>query len=495
MPVLSGASSMVVEMLSETSWTGAFVMALAAALFGAMLAFFPWAARAETEKRVPSGRAEVELSYAPVVKRVAPAVVNVYTKRVVKESARSPFFNDPFFQQFFGNRFSFGVPRERVQQSLGSGVIVDPSGLIVTNFHVIKGGEQFTVALSDRREFEATLVLADERTDLAVLRIDNGKQKLPHLTFRNSDAVEVGDIVLAIGNPFGVGQTVTSGIVSALARTHVGASDYQFFIQTDAAINPGNSGGALVTMDGRLIGINSAIYSQTGGSIGIGFAIPSNMVESVVASARDGGRVKRPWFGAALQPVDNELAQSLGLDRPGGSLIRDIYEGGPAAKAGLKVGDVIRAVDGFSVEDPQAVRYRFATKGLGGKARISYLRDGRTGEAEVALVAPPEVPPADETEIGGRNPFAGATVANLSPAIADKLGLDTMGGQGVVIAQVAPGSAADQIQFQRGDIVVEVAGRKIETVADLVKVTATRRPQWDFSVKRGERVFSATVGG
>ncbi|HCX67686.1 MAG TPA: serine protease, partial [Rhodobiaceae bacterium] len=349
---------MVVEMLSGTSWTGAFTMALAAVLFGAVLALFPWSVRAETLRQVPSSQAQVELSYAPVVKRVAPAVVNVYTKRVVKESARSPFFNDPFFQQFFGNRFSFGVPRERVQQSLGSGVIVDPSGLIVTNFHVIKGGEQFTVALSDRREFEAELVLADERTDLAVLRIDVGKQKLPYLTFRNSDAVEVGDIVLAIGNPFGVGQTVTSGIVSALARTHVGASDYQFFIQTDAAINPGNSGGALVTMDGRLIGINSAIYSQTGGSIGIGFAIPSNMVESVVASARDGGRVKRPWFGAALQPVDNELAQSLGLDRPGGSLIRDIYKGGPAAKAGLKVGDVIRAVDGFEVEDPQAVRYR-----------------------------------------------------------------------------------------------------------------------------------------
>lgn len=495
MPVLSGASAMVVEMLSESSWTGAFAMTLAAVLLGSVLALFPWAARADTGKRVPSSRGEVELSYAPVVKRVAPAVVNVYTKRVVKEQARSPFFNDPFFQQFFGNRFSFGVPRERVQQSLGSGVIVDPSGLIVTNFHVIKGGDQFTVALADRREFEAELVLADERTDLAVLRIDNGKQQLPHLTFRNSDAVEVGDIVLAIGNPFGVGQTVTSGIVSALARTHVGASDYQFFIQTDAAINPGNSGGALVTMDGRLIGINSAIYSQTGGSIGIGFAIPSNMVESVVASARDGGRVKRPWFGAALQAVDNELAQSLGLDRPGGSLIRDIYAGGPADKAGLKVGDVIRAVDGFGVEDPQAVRYRFATKGLGGKARISYLRDGKSGEAEVALVAPPEDPPADETEIKGRNPFAGATVANLSPAIADKLGLDTMGGKGVVIAQVEPGSAADQIQFQRGDIVVEVAGQRIETVSDLVKVTGTRRPQWDFSVKRGDRVFSATVGG
>ena len=486
---------MVVEMLTESSLAGALAMALATVLLVAALVLVPWSARAQDGKRVPSSREEVQLSYAPVVKRVAPAVVNVYTKRVVKEQARSPFFNDPFFQQFFGNRFSFGVPRERVQQSLGSGVIVDPSGLVVTNYHVIKDGDQFTIAMSDRREFEAELVLADERTDLAVLRIGNGKEKLPHLSFKDSDAVEVGDIVLAIGNPFGVGQTVTSGIVSALARTHVGVSDYQFFIQTDAAINPGNSGGALVTMDGKLIGINSAIYSQTGGSIGIGFAIPSNMVESVVASARDGDHVKRPWFGAALQVVDADLAQSLGLDRPGGSLIRDLHDGSPAAKAGLKVGDVIRAVDGFEVEDPQAVRYRFATKGLGGKAKITYLREGKWRDTEVALIAPPEDPPADETLIEGRNPFAGATVANLSPAMADKLGLDTIGEKGVVITQVERGSAANQIQFQRGDIVVEVAGTKIGTVRDLVKVTGTRRPQWDFSVKRGDRVFSATVGG
>lgn len=470
-------------------------MALAAIVLAGVIAFFPWSARAEEARQVPSSLSQVQLSYAPVVKRVAPAVVNVYTKRVVQERAGSPFFNDPFFQQFFGNRFSFGVPRERVQQSLGSGVIVDPSGLIVTNYHVIKDGQQFTIALADRREFEAQLVLSDERTDLAVLRIDAGKQKLPHLAFRNSDAVEVGDLVLAIGNPFGVGQTVTSGIVSALARTHVGVSDYQFFIQTDAAINPGNSGGALVTMDGRLIGINSAIYSKTGGSIGIGFAIPSNMVESVVASARNGNHVKRPWFGASLQPVDAELAQSLGLDRPGGSLIRDIYAGGPADKAGLKLGDVIRTIDGFDVEDPQAVRYRFATKGLGGKAAVGYMRDGAKREAQVALISPPEDPPAEETAITGRNPFAGATAANLSPAIADKLGLDIVGEKGVVIVNVEPGSAANQLQFQRGDIVVEVAGTKIATVRDLVRVTSATRPEWDFSIKRGDRVFSATVGG
>ena len=485
---------MVVEMLSESSWAGAFSMALAAIVLTAALAFLSLGAAAQ-ERQLPNSRAELQLSYAPVVKRVAPAVVNVYTKRVVQERAGSPLFNDPFFQQFFGNRFSFGVPRERVQQSLGSGVIVDPSGLIVTNHHVIKGGQQFTVALADRREFDAQLVLADERTDLAVLKIDVGRQKLPHLSFKDSDTIEVGDLVLAIGNPFGVGQTVTSGIVSALARTHIGVSDYQFFIQTDAAINPGNSGGALVTMDGGLVGINSAIYSQSGGSIGIGFAIPSNMVESVVASARDGGHVKRPWFGAQLQAVDNDLAQSLGLDRPGGGIVREIHPGGPADRAGLRVGDVIRTIDGFDVEDPQAVRYRMATKGVGGQARIGYLRDGAAREARVALIAPPEEPAAEETEITGRNPFAGATVANLSPAIADRLGLDTMAARGVVVTHVGIGTPAGRMQMQRGDIIVEVAGTRIATVRDLVRVTSATRPQWEFSIKRGERTFQATVGG
>ncbi len=469
-------------------------MIAAAFALGGALAVFPWAARADT-RAMPGSSAEVTLSYSALVKRVAPAVVNVYSKRVVQAQPVSPFFNDPFFQRFFGDRFSFGIPRERVQQSLGSGVIVDARGLIVTNNHVIKGGEQFKVALADRREFEATVVLADERTDLAVLRIDPKGEKLPFLGFKDSDTVEVGDLVLAIGNPFGVGQTVTSGIVSALARTHVGVSDYQFFIQTDAAINPGNSGGALVTTDGKLIGINSAIYSQTGGSIGIGFAIPSNMVRLVVDSAKNGGRVKRPWPGAQLQAVDAQLASTLGLDRPGGALIRDIYEGGPAARAGLRAGDVIRAVDGHDTDDPQAVRYRFATKAMGGKVAVRYLRDGRMGETQVALQPPPETPPAERTKIKGRNPFTGAMVANLSPAVAEELGLDTLGGKGVVILEVAEGSPAQHIQFQPGDIVVEVAGRKIGKVDDLVGVTSASRPQWDFAIKRGERTFTATVGG
>jgi serine protease Do len=481
--------------MSHSSFAGWLAMSGGALALTAVLAFLPWGAQADSSVRaLPGSAAEVTLSYSSVVKRVAPAVVNVYSKRVVQEQSASPLFNDPFFQQFFGGR-GFGVPRERVQQSLGSGVIVDASGLIVTNNHVIKGGEQFKVALADRREYEAKVVLADERTDLAVLKIDAKGEKLPTLSFKDSDTVEVGDLVLAIGNPFGVGQTVTSGIVSALARTHVGVSDYQFFIQTDAAINPGNSGGALVTTDGKLIGINSAIFSQTGGSVGIGFAIPSNMVRLVVESARHGGRIRRPWTGAELQPVDAQLASTLGLDRPGGALVRDVYPGGPAANAGLKTGDVIRAIDNNEVEDPQAVRYRFAVKGLGGQASVRYLRDGRTFETRITLQAPPETPPADRSLVKGRNPFSGATVANLSPAIAEELGLDNLGEHGVVIMKIADGTPADQIQFEVGDIITEVSGVKIGSVKELKAATAGTRGQWDFTVKRGDRTFSATVGG
>lgn len=457
------------------------------------ISFPPRADAQEQLKAVPVSAAQLQLSYAPVVKRVAPAVVNVYSKRTVKTRV-PPFMNDPLFRKFFGDQLQ-GLQRDRVQQSLGSGVIVDPSGLIVTNNHVVEGGEQFTVALADRREFEAKLVLADERTDLAVLKITPKDGALPFLAFKDSDGVEVGDLVLAIGNPFGVGQTVTSGIVSALARTHVGVSDYQFFIQTDAAINPGNSGGALVTMDGQVIGINSAIYSQTGGSIGIGFAIPSNMVRLVVESAKAGGVVKRPWTGAQLQAVDNDLAQSLSLDRPGGSLIRDLYPNGPVARAGLQVGDVIRSVDGYATDDPQAVRYRFATKPLGGNVTLQYVREGKLATAQVKLEAAPETPAADRQEIKGRNPFTGATVANLSPAVAEQMGLDVLGGQGVVIASIRSGTPAEELQFRPGDLVLEVNGTKISHVKGLVAATAPALPQWDFKIKRGDRVLSASVGG
>src|SRR6202030_4134967 len=286
------------------------------------------------QRQVPASPAQLQLSYAPVVQRVAPAVVNVYAAHVVEN--QNPFMSDPFFRQFFGG----GMPRELVQRSLGSGVIVDPSRLVVTNYHVIADASDVKIALADKREFAADVVLKDQRSDLAVLRIKGASERFPTLELANSDELQVGDVVLAIGDPFGVGQTVTHGIVSAVARTQVGISDYQFFIQTDAAINPGNSGGALVDMNGRLVGINSAIYSRSGGSQGIGFAIPANMVRVVVTSAEGGsGLVKRPWLGAKLQEVTPEIAESLGLKRPSGALVANVAADGPAAKAGIKTGD------------------------------------------------------------------------------------------------------------------------------------------------------------
>src|SRR5262249_3709581 len=278
-----------------------------------------------------------------------------------------------------------GMPREQVQRSLGSGVIVDASGLVVTNNHVIEGATEVKVALADKREFEAEVVLKDARSDLAVLRLKGSRERFPAVEFGDSDELQVGDLVLAIGNPFGVGQTVTHGIVSALARTQVGITDFQFFIQTDAAINPGNSGGALVDLRGRVVGINTAIFSRSGGSQGVGFAMPANMVRVVVAAAKSGGKaVKRPWLGAKLQEVTVEIAESLGLKRPGGALVANVSVGSPAARAGLKTGDLIIAIDGQTVDDPNAFDYRFATKPLGGSAHVGVLRNGTETRVTVA---------------------------------------------------------------------------------------------------------------
>ena len=421
------------------------------------------------------------------MKRAAPAVVNVYAARVVEN--RNPFMNDPLFRQFFGS-----VPREQVLRSLGSGVIVDPSGLVVTNYHVIEGANEVRVALSDKREFDAEIVLKDEHSDLTVLRLKGVDERFPVLEFANSDTLAVGDVVLAIGDPFGVGQTVTHGIVSALARTQVGISDYQFFIQTDAAINPGNSGGALVDLNGRLVGINTAIYSRSGGSQGIGFAIPANMVRVVVASARGGSAaVKRPWLGAKLQEVTPEIAESLGLKRPSGALVANLLAAGPAARAGMKTGDVIVAIDGTVVDDPNSFDYRFATKPLGGTAQIALLRQGRDVSITLSLQSAPDTP-REEIEIKARSPFLGATVANLSPALADELRLDTQA-QGVVVVGVADGSAAQSVGFRKGDVVVSVNNQKIEKSADLDRITRVGSRQWRVIINRAGQQISAIFSG
>jgi S1-C subfamily serine protease len=301
-------------------------------------------------------------------------------------------------------------------------------------------------------------------------------------------------VVLAIGNPFGVGQTVTHGIVSALARTQVGITDYQFFIQTDAAINPGNSGGALVDLGGRLIGINTAIFSRSGGSQGIGFAIPVNMVKVVIASAKAGGAtVKRPWLGAKLQAVTPDIAESLGLKRPAGALVASVSNPSPAVRAGLKTGDLIVAIDGVVVEDPNAFDYRFATKSLGGSANLGILRGGKETTLKIALETAPETP-RDEIVIKSRTPFMGVKVANVSPALAEELRLDPST-EGVVVLDVAAGSVAQNLGFQRGDVISAVNDERIARTRDLDRVTKDSQRRWTITIIRGGQTLSVRFAG
>ncbi|MHB2168122.1 DegQ family serine endoprotease [Alsobacter sp. R-9] len=442
--------------------------------------------------QVPQSQQQIKQSFAPLVKSVSPAVVNVYASRVERQ-ARNPLMDDPFFRRFFGGEPG-QMPRERTQRSLGSGVIVDPSGFVVTNNHVIENMTEVKVALADKREFEADIVLRDPRTDLAVLKLKS-TERFASLEIGDSDGVEVGDLVLAVGNPFGVGQTVTSGIVSALARTQVGVSDFQFFIQTDAAINPGNSGGALVDVFGRLIGINTAIFSQSGGSHGIGFAIPAAMVKVVVASARGGSKlVRRPWFGARLQVVTPDLQESLGLDRPVGALVAGTVEKGPAAEAGLKAGDVIQAIDGQPVDDPDAFGFRFATKPLGGQANLTVLRGNRKMTTAVRLAPAPETRPRDLLVVKGRWPLAGLQVANMSPALAEELSIDGSN-EGVAVMDVARNSPAQELNLKRGDVILSVDGEKVETTRDLEKLAKPRQYYWKLVVRRDGETVTAMVGG
>jgi Do/DeqQ family serine protease len=439
------------------------------------------------QRQVPTSAAQLQLSFAPIVQHVAPAVVNVYAQHVVANN--NPFLADPFFRQFFG-----GMPRQQVERSLGSGVIVDPSGLVVTNYHVIADASEVKVALADKRELDADIVLKDERADLAVLRIKGSNEKFPTLEFANSDELQVGDVVLAIGDPFGVGQTVTHGIVSAVARTQVGNGNYQFFIQTDAAINPGNSGGALVDVNGRLVGINSEIYSRSGGSEGIGFAIPANMVRVVVTSAESGSKtVKRAWFGAKLQEVTPEIADSIGLKHPSGALVASVANGSPAARADIKTGDLVVTIDGVTVDDPAAFDYRFATKPLGGEAKIGLIRQGKEIVVSLPLQGLPDTP-RDEVVIKSRSPFLGATVANLSPALADEMRLDPQA-EGVVITGVADGSAAQSVGFQKGDVVVSVNGQNIAKSSDLERLTNAGSRSWRITIDRGGQQISVMFSG
>ncbi|MBX3548026.1 MAG: DegQ family serine endoprotease [Xanthobacteraceae bacterium] len=455
---------------------------------------FPGAANAQT-KQVPVTRAEMALSFAPTVKKAAPAVVNVYALKRSQQRPNNPFMDDEFFRRFFGTAPQGSMPMERVQRSLGSGVIVHESGLVITNHHVINGADEIRVALNDRREFEAEVVLRDPRSDLAVLRLLKTKERFSPIEIADSDEVEVGDLVLAIGDPFGVGQTVTQGIVSATARTRVGITDFQFFIQTDAAINPGNSGGALVDVNGRLVGINTAIFSRSGGSHGIGFAIPTNMVKVVLASALAGNKlVARPYFGARLQPVTAEIAESLNLKRAAGALIASIMPASPAAKAGLRAGDVIIEVDGIPVDDPAALNYRYALKAIGSSANLTVERNGKTITLAIKLEAAPERE-ADEIEISARSPFSGARVSNFTNEIANRLRADPATAEGIVVVDISQGSTAERVGLRPGDVILEVNGTKIENTGDLDRLARSDARLWRITITRGGQRRSVVIRG
>lgn len=420
----------------------------------------------QTQRITPSSPAQVQLSYAPVVQRVAPSVVNIYTKKVVR---RQPMMDDPFFRFFFGRQIE-----PRVQNSLGSGVIVRADGLIVTNRHVVGDADEITVILADRREFEGKVILQDERSDLALVKIDTAGKELPVMKLGDSDRLQVGDIALAIGNPFGIGQTVTQGIVSAV-RSGGGPTGYQYYIQTDAAINPGNSGGALVSLAGELIGINTFIASPTGGSVGVGFAVPVNMVKSIIGAAKS-GKVVRPWVGIEGQAVDADIASAMGLDRPRGVLINSLNSRSPAAASGMKSGDVITAIDGKEVDDIETLRFRVATKNVGSSAVFTVVRDGKARNITVKLTAPPEVPPRDLTWLKGDHLFNGIQVANLSPAFTMELG-GGLPDQGVVVVELASGAPAARLGVvQPGDVIEAVNGTKITTVDQLQSVLSKASP-------------------
>ncbi|MEX0310257.1 MAG: trypsin-like peptidase domain-containing protein, partial [Tateyamaria sp.] len=390
---------------------------------------------AQSETRVPQSQTEITLSFAPLVRETAPAVVNIYARVVTQSGTRTPFMNDPFFERFFEG---FGQPQPRVQNSLGSGVILGPDGIVVSNYHVVGQATDIRVVLNDGREYDARVLLGDQASDLAILKI-NGAADLPFLALRDSETVEVGELTLAIGNPFGVGQTVSSGIVSGLARS--GASNGRgagYFIQTDAPINPGNSGGALVDMQGRLLGINTRILSRSGGSNGIGFAIPADLVAAFVKQARDGNdRFIRPWAGATGQAVDADLAETLGRDRPGGIMLAGLHRLSPLAQAGFAVGDVVLAVDGAPVGSPGEMLFRMSVASDQDTATMTRLRDGTETDLTVALIPPPDDPPRNAVTLPEGTALPGLQLAQVNPAVLTELNLP-ISAEGVVVLDEGP---------------------------------------------------------
>lgn len=419
-------------------------------------------------------------SFAPIVKKVAPGVVKIVTTTKITETSVQEFpgFNDPFWRRFFGDQFGRMMPHQfgpQVQHGLGSGVIVTQDGYILTNNHVVDGAKEVKVTLQDGREFTAKVIGRDPKSDIAVVKID--ATSLPVVPMADSEKVQVGDVTLAIGNPFGVGQTVTEGIVSATDRGNMGIEDYENFIQTDAAINPGNSGGALVDLEGRLIGINTAILSRSGGSQGVGFAIPSNLARSVMESLIKNGQVTRGYLGVSIQNVTPALAQEFKLKDASGALVGDVVPDGPADKAGFKSGDVIVKFNGKKVSDSRRLRLQVAETGPGSSVPVEVVRNG---EAKTLTVTVKQLPGTEQ--LADANPQNGGDTGTLNGV--DVGDLDSQARrqfnvpkevQGAIITQVDPGSAAAEAGLKPGDVIEEINRHPVKSSADAVRLTENTR--------------------
>ena len=447
------------------------------------LIFFSFSSIIFAKDTVPQSELEIKLSFVPLVKQAAPAVVNIYAQRIIEER-RSPFSRDPFFRDFFQN---FGQLQPRVQNSLGSGVILSGDGYVVSNYHVVGGATDIRVVLHDGREISGNVILSDEDSDLAVLKL-NTDEVLPHLDLRKSDTVEVGELVLAIGNPFGVGQTVTNGIISGLARTGIASGSAKgYFLQTDAPINPGNSGGALIDISGSLVGVNTSILSRSGGSNGIGFAIPADLVGQFLVQAKAGrSSFIRPWAGMRGQPITFEMAASLNLPAMSGMIISELHELSPFSKVGIEVGDIITKVDGLDINNPAEMLYRMSVAGIGAAVDVSYLSKGTIKSSKIDLVEIPNLK-GKQVTLGPEFIFLDLRISELTPEFQSKFGL-SFSSTGLIVLD--PGRIASRLGLRRGDLLREINGKSVDTIEDVTSAISSIQSSGSITIIRSGRRVS-----
>ncbi len=438
-------------------------------------------------------------SIADIAEKAAPSVVNVASSRTIRRTREEmPFFKDPFFRQFFGPGFAPGEqgPEERHQEhGLGSGVIVN-DGIVLTNNHVIEGADEIKVTTSDKREFSAKVLGTDAKSDVAVLKLQGDTKGLVPIKIGDSSRLRLGDVVLAIGDPFGVGETVTMGIVSAKGRANVGIAAYEDFIQTDAAINPGNSGGALVDMDGELVGINTAILSRSGGNVGIGFAIPTNMAQPIMKALIDHGKVVRGWLGVGIQDIDQELASAMKLHDTHGVLISDVMPNSPGAKAGLKSGDVVVKFNGMTMDSTGAFRNAVAAAGTGATVKLDLLRDGKAMTLDAKLgELPPDQAQAGQGGAQGESGsvLEGLTLDDLTPNLRRKLDVPSSVKSGAVVEQLDPDSPAANAGLRPGDVIVEIDHQAVTDVGKFKELYSKAKDRALLRVVRDGRSFFVVV--